>query len=549
LVVDYAAQLRQAGWRDLSRRRDVGQRLVNGLRFDEALQSVFAVAQMIGADLPDPFTPDGTEALLNWARAPAVQGGPGGVTRYVLHRVLRERPDVVRAFPDLNAGDGPRLAEWARTSGVREMSLPATLITVPPAARPGPVSTAEADFAEVPEPRPRDAAGTPAVVAPAPNAAEAAASGLPGVRVTGYLGHALGLGAAARGYADALAAAGVTVSTTTATLDHLRPTVALAAGYGRHDYAGLDRGDGRHGFELICVNPDELPGFVDRLGHDSLQGTRIGVWGWETTAIPDRWEPAYKLVEEIWVYSRFVATNIAAVAEVPVVPLPPPVSIPVPDVEPIRLGVPDGFLFMFAFDYSSTIQRKNPVGLIEAFKRAFAPREGPQLLIKTINAPLLPLSEEEVLWAAEGRPDVHVVDCSLTAPERDALLSACDCYISLHRSEGFGLTLAEAMALGKPVIGTAYSGNVDFMNTDNSFLVDYELTRVGAECQIYPADGEWAEPSVEHAASLMRRVYENPAAAARIGDRARDDIARHLSPEATGSAMRARLAELASRTR
>jgi glycosyltransferase involved in cell wall biosynthesis len=107
--------------------------------------------------------------------------------------------------------------------------------------------------------------------------------------------------------------------------------------------------------------------------------------------------------------------------------------------------------------------------------------------------------------------------------------------------------MAEAMAIGKPVIGTRYSGNVDFMNDDNSFLVDYALTRVGPGNEIYPAEGQWAQPDVEHAATLMRRVYEQPEEAARIGARARQDIAATLSPEATGAAMRRRLEELSTR--
>jgi glycosyltransferase involved in cell wall biosynthesis len=126
-------------------------------------------------------------------------------------------------------------------------------------------------------------------------------------------------------------------------------------------------------------------------------------------------------------------------------------------------------------------------------------------------------------------------------------MAACECYVSLHRAEGFGLTMAEAMAIGKPVIATGYSGNVDFMTADNSYLVDHTLRRVGPECEIYPPDGEWAEPSVEHAAELMRRVYEDRAESARMGARAAADIARALSPEATGAAMRARLQELSRR--
>ena len=210
-----------------------------------------------------------------------------------------------------------------------------------------------------------------------------------------------------------------------------------------------------------------------------------------------------------------------------------------------RLGVPDGFLFLFVFDYMSTTQRKNPVGLVEAFRGAFTPQDGAHLLIKTINAPLRPLAEEELLWACHGRDDIHVIDRSLTGPERDALMAACDCYVSLHRSEGFGLTMAEAMSIGKPVIATGYSGNVDFMTAENSYLVDYDIVRVGPDCEIYPADGEWAEPDLQQAARVMRSVYDDPAHARTLGEQARADIARLLSPEATGAAMRDRLRALA----
>jgi glycosyltransferase involved in cell wall biosynthesis len=234
---------------------------------------------------------------------------------------------------------------------------------------------------------------------------------------------------------------------------------------------------------------------------------------------------------------------------VPVIALPPPVQRPAQPSAPLRLGVPDGFLFLFVFDYLSTVQRKNPVGLIEAFKQAFAPGEGPQLLIKTINAPLRPLSEEELLWAAHGREDIHVLDRSLSTSELNGLMAGCDCYVSLHRAEGFGLTLAEAMAIGKPAIATGYSGNVDFMNDANSYLVDYEIARVGPECEIYPPEGEWAEPNIEHAARLMRHVHAEPEEAARKAAQASDDIARLLSPEATGRRMRERLEDLAGASR
>src|SRR6185437_6676019 len=154
----------------------------------------------------------------------------------------------------------------------------------------------------------------------------ATADGL-AVRLTGYMGHTLGLGAAARGYVAGLAAAGVPVSTITVPLHHLELPVALEDAYGEHGFEDLVHG-GRHGFEIVAVNADELPDFAERLGEDYFEGPRIGIWGWETNSIPARWQRAFGLVDEIWVYSRFMAENIGAEAPVPVLALPPPVEQP-----------------------------------------------------------------------------------------------------------------------------------------------------------------------------------------------------------------------------
>jgi hypothetical protein len=559
----YAAELRRCGFSDADHHAEVGRRLHDGLVYDESLRALYGSALALGEPVEDLFGEQGTRAFVAWLEGPAPRGAAHGVNRYVFHRVARERPDVVRAYPDLDGPDGEEYVTWCWEFGRDELAIPdrfmpprqgyeqTTPRAAPQAAIPPPIDAPAPTRA--PADRPASESLSSVDPAPAPPASAGSrtqapprspAGDGPAVRLTGYLGHTLGLGAAARGYVQALAAADVPVRTVSVPLHHLALPVALADEYGRHGFEDLVH-DGRHGFEIVAVNADELPDFVERLGEDYFQGPRIGIWGWETNTIPARWQRAFALVEEIWVYSRFMAANIAAATAVPTIALPPPVQRPAAAATPLRLGVPDGFLFLFVFDYLSTIQRKNPVGLIEAFKRAFAPGEGPQLLIKTINGPLRPLAEEEVLWAAHGREDVHVVDRSLSAGELDGLMAACDCYASLHRAEGFGLTMAEAMAIGKPVIATGYSGNVDFMNADNSLLVDYAIGRVGPECEIYPPEGEWAEPSVEHAAELMRRVVEQPREARALGEQAAQDIARRLSPQATGAAMRRRLEELA----
>jgi glycosyltransferase involved in cell wall biosynthesis len=190
----------------------------------------------------------------------------------------------------------------------------------------------------------------------------------------------------------------------------------------------------------------------------------------------------------------------------------------------VDIGVPEGFTFLFLFDFHSVMQRKNPHGLIEAFKRAFAPGEGPQLVIKSINGDARPRFLEQLKVATLDRDDIFVVDEYLSAKEKTALMAGCDCYVSLHRSEGFGLTPAEAMSVGKPVIATGFSGTADYMNSANSYLVDYTMVEVGEGSPPYEAYGTWAAPNLDHAAALMRRVWENPQEASAKGERARRDI-------------------------
>ena len=136
---------------------------------------------------------------------------------------------------------------------------------------------------------------------------------------------------------------------------------------------------------------------------------------------------------------------------------------------------------------------------------------------------------------------MFVVDRSLSGSEKNGLLASCDCYVSLHRSEGWGLPLAECMVQGKPVIATAYSGNLDFMTPGNSYLVDYRLTQVGGEVEIYPAEGTWAEPDLDDAARQMRAVWDDQDEARRRGARAQRDIAAQLGPERAGGVARARI--------
>jgi glycosyltransferase involved in cell wall biosynthesis len=191
----------------------------------------------------------------------------------------------------------------------------------------------------------------------------------------------------------------------------------------------------------------------------------------------------------------------------------------------------------------SVMERKNPLGLIRAFKQAFRAEDAVCLVLKTSFGDRHPAQIQELRDAAVGA-NITVIDQVYSPDEVLSLMDACDAYVSLHRSEGLGLTMAEAMLMGKPVIATNFSGNVDFMDESNSLLVPYELVKLGKPIPPYDADLEWAEPSVEHAAQLMRRVYENQEWAREVGARGKASAEANLSLEAAGRRIASRLEEI-----
>jgi glycosyltransferase involved in cell wall biosynthesis len=287
---------------------------------------------------------------------------------------------------------------------------------------------------------------------------------------------------------------------------------------------------------VLCLNAEHLLDFAGGpIGELLIDHYSVGVWFWETNRFPEYLRPALKFVDEVWVASSFVASAIAAETAVPVLTFPLPVTVSAAtNVTRAEIGLPDDrFAFSFVFDFYSTAERKNPVGLVEAFKHAFSPEDDAFLLVKSINGDKHPDELERVRRATENRPDIHVVDGFVPADHVRAFAALSDCTVSLHRSEGFGLTLAEAMAHGKPVVATGYSGNLTFMNDANSFLVPYTLVELEDEVGPYPAGSTWAEPDLAEAARLMRHVKDDPDDARARAERGRETIATQHSLEAT----------------
>lgn len=277
---------------------------------------------------------------------------------------------------------------------------------------------------------------------------------------------------------------------------------------------------------------------------------RIAYWAWELEAVPDEWVEAAELVDEVWCPTRFVADAMRGRVRKPVHHMLPGVEVgPVEKIGRASLGIPeDHFVFVFMFDLHSQVHRKNPRAVLHAFQKAFRKDDRATLLVKTSGGDIHSADLAALREAIRG-PNVIFFDELLTRAQAYGLIALGDCFVSLHRSEGFGLGLAEAMLLGKPVIATGYSGNMDFMNRDNSLLVDYELVEITEDRPIYTRGNFWAEPSVEHAADLMRQVYEDPDKARAVAERSQSETQRLLSLEAAGQRMRRRLEEIAAAIR
>ncbi|SFE15425.1 Glycosyl transferases group 1 [Paenibacillus algorifonticola] len=299
---------------------------------------------------------------------------------------------------------------------------------------------------------------------------------------------------------------------------------------------------------LLHMNADYMIPAMDHFGRSLFHNRyNIGYWHWELPDFPEEFVPAFKLVQEVWVASRFVLDSVVQKSPVPVVVIPHGVEVEVsPEVTRESLGLPtDRFLFTMMYDVQSYTHRKNPQAVVEAFRLAF-PKNDPSvgLVLKVNNMNFRPEDMESLLQLAAEYNNIYIIDRIFSRLEVNTLLNVTDCFVSLHRAEGFGLGLAEAMYLGKPVIGTNWSGNTDFMNETNSCPVNYELVQVGTDWGPYQGYQTWAEPNVHHAALYMQKLLKEPEWREAIAAQGQHTIHTSFSPQVVGSMIRSRLTEL-----
>lgn len=363
-----------------------------------------------------------------------------------------------------------------------------------------------------------------------------------GLNVAGYLCDETGVGEVARASIKALHAQGFPVAYTLVTSEAPRKNDRSAL--------QLPRGNPYH-FNCLYVNADQLKFVHDTdLGVDFFRDKyNIGFWNWELNRFPEEWLDRFNYLDEVWVASNFVQNALADVSPIPVITLGAPVEKrPDPHLSRRELGLPeDKFLFLFAFDMLSYIERKNPFGLIEAYRRAFGERaKDNQLIIKVTNLDRFPEHQQALEQAVESVSGI-LLDGYLDRDILNGLFHAADAYVSLHRSEGFGMTIAEAMSLGKPTIATAYSSNVDFMNAANSYPVGYRLIELQESYGPYKKGEVWADPDLDQAAAYMRQVFEKPEEAVRLGQQAAADIQLNYSGPAIANRIITRLKNISSR--
>ncbi len=345
--------------------------------------------------------------------------------------------------------------------------------------------------------------------------------------IAGLLTSSVGLGQGARLSLQAAQDAGIEVRGLDL-CDYFTSHRKLAA----HPMVPMRADEG--GTLILHINPPELPVAILAIGRAIIKSKRIvGYWHWELAQIPLFWRFACSLVDEVLVPSRFVADAFGPMPPCPVRVVTHPVRPPVPAL--INRGYiaisENDFVCLTLFDLRSSMARKNPLGALKAFKTAFGDDPTAMLVVKVSGMETAPQQMEELVAALAPHKNVMLLKETYAADVVAALIQMSDVVISLHRSEGLGLVPAEAMYLRVPVVATAYSGNVDFMNAQNSAQVGYTLVPVCDPQGIYGGVGQvWADPDIAQAADWLRRLRSDASLRSAITDQAYADVTEYFSP-------------------
>jgi glycosyltransferase involved in cell wall biosynthesis len=358
-----------------------------------------------------------------------------------------------------------------------------------------------------------------------------------GLNIIGFLAADLGIGQSARCMVQAADAAGLETALVPLRLNCKNPL-------GDRTYAGRLQAQNPHKFNVIHLDP---PASRDLEHHHGpafrADKYNIAYWAWELPEFPDAWVPACIGFDEIWCPSDFTRDAIAMKVALPVLTMPHAIAFPRPGGDSrARFGLPrDQFLFLVLYDLNSYSERKNPAAAITAFRLSGLAGRGATLVIKVHNLAGNEADLAALRASVADLPGVILITETLSRAAVYQLQAACDCYVSLHRSEGFGLAVAECMYLGKPVISTNWSATAEYLDATNGCPVGFQLETLARNHGPYGKGQVWAAADPAHAADWMRRLPADPALAARLGAAARATITARFDPAVIGARCRRRL--------
>lgn len=358
-----------------------------------------------------------------------------------------------------------------------------------------------------------------------------------GLNIVGFLTADLGIGESARCMVRAADAAQLDTALVPLKLN-------CKNRLGDETYISRLENENPHKFNVVHLDPPASRDIDHHHGKAFRAGKyNIGYWAWELPEFPDAWVPSCVYFDEIWCPSDFAREAIAMKVSLPVFTMPHAISFkrPTGDVRS-RFGLPpDKFLFLVLYDLNSYSERKNPGAVINAFRLSGLASKGAALVLKVHNVHGNETDLARLRADIADLPGSIIITDTLTRTDVYALQASCDCYVSLHRSEGFGLAVAECMYLGKPVISTNWSATAEFVNETNGCPVNYELQTLSRNFGPYGKGQSWAEADTAHAAHWMKLLHADPALARRLGDQARVTIESRYSPERIGARYRKRL--------
>ena len=445
----------------------------------------------------------------------------------LMYAVWRSDPDLQKRFPMSDENGRSAFLRWFSENAVKTLRVPASLVS-------GAKEQGKID--------PPQKAPTPDRSDESPDATGSSENPEPGVNLVGFAAGELGMGEDVRMAAKAL-------STTAAEFCVVNYQHEIRSRQKDRSARQFFRKDNPYHCNILYMHADFLPWAMSRLGPSFISNRyNIIYCPWELSASPPLWKYVFDLVDEVWVHSDFIRRSLMEVTDKPVLVMTPCVSLDPGQYDHFRrkdFGLPeDRYLFLHTFDFGSTMYRKNPAACVSAFQEAFPKGSEPcMLIVKTMNVDKNHPEWKKMLSALAEDARIKVFDKTIDRNRYLGLLWNCDSFVSLHRSEGFGRGMAEAMLMGKPVIVTNYSGNVDYTLPDNSCPVDYRL--ISAEGFYAHSEKQvWADADTDHAASYMKRLVEDSEYGERIGRKAKAFIETSHNPNKVGRLYVSRLTEL-----